>query len=112
MVFIEGSTDMFWPIVLLLVLTQVFDNNIIEPLAEGERLHIGPIWTIIALVIGELIWGVAGMIIFMPLVAIIKIICDHIPTLQPYAYLLNNEIPSPKLLKYARSILQRKKKTE
>lgn len=104
MVLVGGTPDMFLPVILILVLAQVFDNNIIEPLAEGESLHIGPIWTIIALVLGEFVWGVAGMILFMPLVAILKIVCDHIPRLHPYAFLLDNELESPALVRYARKL--------
>ena len=85
-----------WPVVGILVTAQVIDNNIIEPLVEGESLDISPIFTIIALVIGELLWGVAGMIIFMPLFAIVRIICSKIPELHPYSYLLENEVDEPK----------------
>lgn len=108
MVFVGGSPDMFLPVVLILVVAQIIDNNIIEPLAEGESLHIGPIWTIFTLVLGEFVWGVPGMILFMPLIAVIKIICDHIPSLHPYAFLLNNEVGTPKFVTKLRSMFGKK----
>lgn len=91
-----NDPGLVWPVLGILVTAQIIDNNIIEPLVEGESLDISPIFTIIALVIGELLWGVAGMIIFMPLFAIIRIICSKIPELHPYSYLLENEVDEPK----------------
>ena len=35
-----------------------------------------------------MIWGVAGMIVFLPLFGIIKIVCDHVTPLKPLGYLL------------------------
>lgn len=96
MVLVGGSPEMILPVVGILVAAQIIDNNIIEPLVEGESLDISPIFTIISIVIGELLWGVAGMILFMPLFAILKIVCDHIPSLHPFGFLLENEVDEPK----------------
>jgi len=41
--------------------------------------------------LGNLLWGVPGMILFVPLFGIIKVICDEIPSLQPYGYILGKE---------------------
>ncbi len=90
-----GAQDIIFPIIVILVVAQIIDNNIIEPLVEGESLGISPIFTIIAIVLGEMIWGVAGMILFIPMFAIAKIVCDHIPALHPYGFLLNNELEKP-----------------
>jgi len=96
MALIGGTQDVLWPTLIILVVAQAIDNNIIEPLAEGESMDMSPVFTIIAIVIGELIWGVAGMILFIPLFAILKILCDHIPSLHPYSYLMANELQEPK----------------
>lgn len=96
MALIGTSPETALPIAIILIVAQIIDNNIIEPLVEGESLDISPIFTIIAIVLGGMIWGVAGMILFMPLFAILKIICDHIPSLHPFSYLLTNEVEEPK----------------
>ena len=75
---------------------QIIDNNIIEPLVEGNSLNLSPIITIVAIVLGELVWGIAGMVLFIPLFAVLRIICDHIPALHPYGYLLANDVNDPK----------------
>jgi predicted PurR-regulated permease PerM len=96
MALVAGSSGMVLPVIIVLVLAQVIDNNIIEPLLEGNSLNLSPIFTIVAIVLGELIWGIAGMVLFIPLFAIIRIICDHIPALHPYGYLLANDVQEPK----------------
>ncbi|GEO04811.1 AI-2E family transporter [Adhaeribacter aerolatus] len=95
MALVTGSPGMLLPVVIILILAQVIDNNIIEPIVEGESLDISPIFTIVAIVVGELTWGLAGVILFVPMFAVIKIICDHIPALHPYAFLLDNDTEEP-----------------
>ncbi|HEX9981472.1 MAG TPA: AI-2E family transporter [Flavobacterium sp.] len=107
---VTGSSEMVVPVVIILVIAQVIDNNIIEPLAEGQSLGISPIWTIVAIVLGELVWGVAGMILFIPMFAIVKIICDHIPALSPYSFLLGNEVGQPQWVEKIRKAFTTKKK--
>jgi predicted PurR-regulated permease PerM len=57
----------------------------------GANLDLSPFVTIVSIVVGELLWGIAGMILFIPLVAVLKIFLDHIPNLHPYAFLLGEE---------------------
>ena len=92
---VTGPPGMFLPVLIILLVAQALDNNIIEPIVEGESLNISPVITIVAIVIGELTWGLAGVILFVPLFAIVKIICDHVPALHPYGFLLGNETEEP-----------------
>jgi len=41
--------------------------------------------------LGELVWGIPGMVLAIPLLGIVKIICDHIPSLKPYGYLIGSD---------------------
>jgi predicted PurR-regulated permease PerM len=54
----------------------------------GPQVKINPLFTIIALVLGELLWGIPGIILAIPLTAMLKIICDHIEPLKPYGFLI------------------------
>lgn len=95
MALVSGSPGMALGVLIILLVAQALDNNLIEPLVEGESLDISPIFTIIAIVLGELVWGVAGMILFIPMFAILRIICEHIPALHPFGFLLKNEVEEP-----------------
>ena len=77
---------------------QLIQGWILEPLILGPQVKINPLFTIIALVVGELIWGIPGVVLAIPLTAILKIVCDHIDSLKPYGFLMG-EITKPKKVK-------------
>lgn len=70
---------------------QFTQTYIIEPLVVGEQVSVNPLFTIMAIVLGELIWGVPGMILAIPGIGIVKIICDNVPELKPYGFLIGSQ---------------------
>lgn len=85
-----GGTAMVISILFIYGLVQFFQTYVLEPLVVGSKVNINPLFTIIALVVGELVWGIAGMILAIPLLGIVKIICDHIAILKPYGFLIGS----------------------
>jgi len=85
-----GGADMIIGILITYGLIQFFQTYLLEPLVVGAEVNINPLFTIIALVLGELIWGIPGMVLAIPLLAIVKIICDHIEPLKPYGFLIGS----------------------
>lgn len=75
-------------IVITYGVVQLIQGWVLEPLILGPQVKINPLFTIIALVLGELIWGIPGIILAIPLTAMFKIVCDHIDTLKPYGFLI------------------------
>jgi predicted PurR-regulated permease PerM len=69
-------------------MVQFIQGWILEPLIVGNQVKINPLFTIIALVLGELIWGIPGIFVAIPLIAMFKIVCDHVETLKPYGFLI------------------------
>jgi predicted PurR-regulated permease PerM len=59
-------------------------------------------------VLGELLWGIPGMILFEPLFAIVRIACSHVPALQPFAYLLQDDTPNSGLMQKVKQLVGRK----
>jgi len=86
-----GKSELIVGVVAVYLLVQFFQTYVLEPLIVGNQVNINPLFTIMALVAGELLWGVAGMVLAIPLLGIIKIVCDHIPSLQPYGFLIGTE---------------------
>lgn len=80
-------------ILLLYILIQFIDNNLIVPRIVASRVKINALVSIIVVLLGSAIWGIAGMFLSIPLTAIVKIICDHIDPLKPLGYLLGNIVP-------------------
>lgn len=70
---------------------QFLENNFLTPNIVGGKVKVNPLATIIALLIGGALWGVAGMIMFIPFLGILKIIFDNIESLRPYGYLIGEE---------------------
>lgn len=75
-------------IVITYAIVQFIQGWVLEPLILGPQVKINPLFTILALVIGELLWGISGIILAIPITAIIKILCDHIEPLKPYGFLI------------------------
>jgi predicted PurR-regulated permease PerM len=73
---------------VVMIFIQTMDNYFIEPNVVGGEVNLNALWSILSILIGGMIWGVAGMILFLPLFAIIKIVCDHVESLKPIGYLL------------------------
>lgn len=75
-------------IVITYILVQFIQGWVLEPLILGPQVKINPLFTVLALIVGELLWGISGIILAIPLTAILKIICDHIEPLKPYGFLI------------------------
>lgn len=86
---IQGaSPSVLLGIVISYALIQLFQGWILEPIIVGPQVRINSFTTIIALVIGELVWGIPGIFLAIPLVAMFKIVCDHNQSLKPYGFFI------------------------
>lgn len=86
----DSSTTALWALGVV-ILVQSFDNYFIEPYVVGGEVNISAFFTILILAIGGILWGVAGMILFIPLLGIAKIVFDNVETLEPYGYLVGDQ---------------------
>ncbi len=75
---------------LVMFIIQTIDNYFIEPNVVGGEVNLSAIVSILSIMVGGLVWGVAGMILFLPMAGIVKIICDHIKPLKPFGYLIGD----------------------
>jgi len=76
---------------LLFLATHLLEANIITPNIVGSKVSINPLASLLALVVGEEVWGIAGMILFIPILGIVKVVFDNIKELQPYGFLIGTE---------------------
>jgi len=107
-----GDGKMVIGVLVTYFLVQFIQTYILEPVIVGEQVNINPLFTIMAIVLGELVWGVAGMVLAVPLLGMAKIICDSYPHLQPYGFLIGPENPKkPKtsILDYVKKIFSTRK---
>ena len=91
------SLVQFWPqpgpiilTVAIMLGTNMIIGNILEPKIMGDGLGISPITILLSLTVWGWIWGFAGMVIAIPMMVIIKIVCESIPVLEPVSILLSS----------------------
>lgn len=72
---------------------QLIDNNILLPRIVGSKVRINALASIICVIVGGSLAGVPGMFLAIPVTAIIKVVFDAVPNLEPYGYLLGDEMP-------------------
>jgi predicted PurR-regulated permease PerM len=86
-----GDLNMVIGILVVYGMVQFIQTYLLEPIIVGAEVSINPMFTIIGLVVGEMIWGIGGMILAIPLLGITKIVFDHIESLKPFGYLIGSE---------------------
>lgn len=86
--------SLFYPLGVLVSFTiiQSIEGNYLTPKIVGSNVNINPIVSLIALIAGNLLWGVVGMILFIPLAAILKKLLELSPATAVYGYLMGEEV--------------------
>ena len=103
-----GDTNVVIGILITYGIVQFIQTYILEPLVVGAEVNINPLFTIVGLVAGELVWGISGMILAIPLMGIAKIVCDHVDALKPFGELIGEEEKEPGKIKKAMTALTKK----
>lgn len=75
-------------VVALFAVVQYLEANVIFPWAVSDRLKINTLITIVVIIAGGIIWGAAGMILFIPFLGILKLIADRHPKMKFLSVLL------------------------
>jgi predicted PurR-regulated permease PerM len=75
---------------ILVLIEQLIESYVLEPLILGKEVQMNPLVVIVAVVIGGMFWGLAGMILFVPMFAMFKIISNNSPGLEPVGFLLGS----------------------
>jgi predicted PurR-regulated permease PerM len=78
-------------IVAIFSFVQYLEANVIFPLAVSSRLNVNTLIMLVAIFVGALVWGMAGMILFVPFVGIAKLIADHNPRWKTLSMILGME---------------------
>lgn len=77
-------------VALTMVLTNFVLGNIVEPRIVGGNLNLSPFIILLSLTLWGWMWGFIGMVIAVPIMVILKIICENVSYLKPIGILLGN----------------------
>jgi predicted PurR-regulated permease PerM len=80
----------------ILAFVQFLDNNFGMPLIVGSKVQINALVTIIGVLVGGALCGIPGMFLAIPGLAVIKVVCDKVPELQPWGVLLGGNLKKAK----------------
>jgi putative permease len=78
-------------VVVTLVVTHLIDSNVLLPIVVGSKVRINALITVIGVIIGEMIWGIPGMFLSIPVIAVLKIIFDRVESLKSWGIILGDE---------------------
>jgi predicted PurR-regulated permease PerM len=82
--------DALW-VLALFAGVQFLDNNIIAPRVVASRVQLNALASILGVMAGGALWGIPGMFLSIPFIAILKVIFDRVPGLMPFGYLLGEQ---------------------
>jgi len=115
MIALATKDSAWYPVYVLIIyyIIQLIDNNYIVPKIVASKVKINALFSIIVVIAGNALWGVPGMFLSIPLLAIVKLIFDHIEPLKPWGFLLGDTMPQileikPVRLKRIKKILHAK----
>lgn len=90
-----ASTTTFWQpaaVVLMYAGIQQLEGNIITPKVVGSSVKINPLAAIISLFVGGTVWGLSGLILALPGIAVLRILFEKVNYLKPYSLLLSDHL--------------------
>lgn len=67
------------------------DANLLLPMIVGSKVRLNALITFLGIILGEMLWGLSGMFLSIPTIAILKIIFDRIESLKPWGFLLGGD---------------------
>lgn len=87
----------FWPdpshivaVALVMLIINTTLGSVLDPKIMGDRLGLSPLVLLVSLLLWGWLWGFAGLILAVPMTAVIKIVCENIPVLEPISVLLGS----------------------
>lgn len=84
----NGEMGVLVGITITFVVAQFFESYVLQPYVVGDEVDLNPFFTILAVIAGNLMWGIVGMVVAIPVLGIINVVFLHIPCMHPFGFLL------------------------
>lgn len=79
----------------ILVVVGAIIGSGLEPRAMGQSLNLSPVVVLFSLVFWGWMWGIVGMVLSVPIMAVLRAVMEQFPTTKPIAILISNQVPAP-----------------
>jgi predicted PurR-regulated permease PerM len=89
--FTTNTPTVVLELTIAMVAVHLVDSNILLPRVVGSKVRINALATILGVVVGSMLWGIPGMFLAVPIVAILKVIFDGVDSLSAWGILLGDD---------------------
>ncbi len=93
----DGEHTLFVTIAIICI--HLVDSNLLMPKIVGSQVKVNPLIVILGVIVGEMVWGISGMFLSIPYIAIAKVIFDRVDGLRSWGILLGEEEHTPAKVK-------------
>lgn len=90
--FTTDSAGTVLGVAIVVVCTHLIDSNFLLPKVVGSKVKINALVTILGVILGEHLWGIAGMFLAIPIIALLKVIFDSVEALNAWGFILGDEV--------------------
>ncbi len=87
----SGEMGVLIGIVITFSVAQFLESYVLQPFIVGNKVDVHPFFVILAVIVGNALWGIIGMILSIPVLAIITIVFLRVPALEPFGYLFSDK---------------------
>ena len=87
----SGDPMVLLGIVLTFTIGEFIESYILTPYIIGDKVDLHPFMVVLVVVVGNAVWGIVGMLLAIPLLAIVNVVLLHIDPLKPFGFLLSTE---------------------
>lgn len=90
-----AAADHSWQplaVVILFIIVQTLEGNFISPKVVGSSVKVNPLAAIVAVLLGNELWGIAGMVLALPAVAVLKELMKQVDFLRPVSLLMSDDL--------------------
>lgn len=89
--FSSGETVVLVGIILTFTIAQFVESYVLEPYVVGDKVDLHPFFVILSVIVGGMVWGIIGMVLSIPVLAILNVVFLHVSPLKPFGFLLSNK---------------------
>ncbi|UZH54575.1 AI-2E family transporter [Salinimicrobium tongyeongense] len=87
----SGNLDVLWGIVITFTVSQFLESYVLQPYVVGDKVGLHPFFVILFVIMGGAIWGLVGMVLAIPVMAMATVIFNHVDVLKPLGFLFSKQ---------------------
>lgn len=89
----SAEISIIFGVIAVNAVVQLIDNNLLVPMIVSSKVKINAFVSIVAIIIGGALGGVAGMFLAIPMIAIMKVVFDRVDGLKPWGFVMGDDLP-------------------